>query len=66
MKLRDYLKSNKISARAFGDLIGVCELSMHRYVTGKRVPTASVMQKVLENTDGAVTPNDFFPQAASQ
>lgn len=59
MKLHLYLSENKITEAAFAEAIGVTRISVARYKAG-RVPEAEVMDRIIEATSGAVTPNDFF------
>lgn len=60
MKLRKYLKLNKISQTEFALLIGVSAQAISAFCLGTRIPRPDVMQKIFLATGGAVTPNDFF------
>jgi predicted transcriptional regulator len=59
MKLQTYIKREKLTPEAFGDLIGVSRQAVDRYVEG-RVPETEVMRKIILATKGRVRPNDFF------
>jgi transcriptional regulator with XRE-family HTH domain len=59
MRLKEYLEENRITRAEFARLIGVRHISVTRYTEG-RVPEASVMSKIIEQTNGQVTANDFF------
>ncbi len=61
MKLKLWLSENKISLQKFADLIDVpTSRTVHRYVTGERIPAPPMMQKIKDETGGAVMANDFY------
>lgn len=60
MKLSAYLKENNLTPQDFAPLIGVQWPAIYRYMSGKRVPTKPVLQKIFDVTKGAVTPNDII------
>ena len=60
MKLSDYLKERGISKTAFAQTIGVSHVTVSLWALGKRVPSGASMVRLLEVTEGAVQPNDFF------
>jgi transcriptional regulator with XRE-family HTH domain len=60
MTLTEYLHANKLTASEFARQMGVSPQAVHRYCDGDRLPRKSEMEKILELTDGVVTPNDFF------
>lgn len=60
--LENYLQVNGFSATEFGSKIGVSQVAVWRYLNG-RVPSASIMVRILNETGGKVTPNDFFLDA---
>ena len=64
MQLREYLKSNDITLPAFAETIGVSVQAVHRYVKGGRKPKPTVMDKIMDATQGNVQPNDFYSKAA--
>jgi hypothetical protein len=59
MKLSQYLEWKRISCAAFAQRLGVTRQAVHRYRAGQ-VPIWSVMEQIYDETDGAVTPNDFL------
>lgn len=61
MKLAQWLKANKVSARKFSEMIGVGQVAGHRYKHGQRIPEPQVMLRIMQVTKGAVTANDFYP-----
>lgn len=65
MKLSDWLSSNEIKDADFADRIGVSRQALHRYKTGKRVPERDVMFRIVSETDGSVTANDFYEGQAA-
>lgn len=59
MRLADYLTDNKISDATFAGSIGVERQAVFRYRTGERFPEKTILLKIYEATNGAVTANDF-------
>lgn len=66
MQLSEYLKAKGVSDEDFGQSIGVTRQAVHRYKTFDRFPDRPVLAKILEVTDGEVTPNDFLPAPTDQ
>jgi transcriptional regulator with XRE-family HTH domain len=64
MRLQDYLSEHGVTRAEFARRLGVKHISVTRYVSEGRVPEPSVMEKIIEVTDGKVTANDFFGLAA--
>lgn len=60
MKIRSYLKSNKITQAEFAALVGTSAQAISCFCLGQRIPRPDVMRKIFDATNGAVTPNDFF------
>lgn len=60
MDLRQYLDENDLSAAKFAEKIGVTPMSIFRYLRRERVPQAEVLARIIAETGGKVTPNDFF------
>ncbi len=60
MKLDAYLATHNITHDAFAAAIGTSRAAVTRYVTGDRVPSRSVMPRIVQATSGAVTANDFM------
>lgn len=58
--LRKILKSRKLSQQAFGDLIGVSQTAVRRYLNGERIPEPPVMRKIVKATNNTLTANDFY------
>ena len=65
MNLATYLSERKISDARFAELIGVSQVAVTRYATGKRVPRPEHMKRIREVTAGQVTPDDFFREGAA-
>lgn len=67
MKLRDYMTSRDLTAKAFAETIGATEFAVTKWLRGERRPSGDLMMRIVDATDGAVTPNDFFdlPERAS-
>ena len=64
MVLSEYLRKHDLSYAAFGERIGVKAQTVWRYANAERVPTPKVMRRIIEETDGAIGPGDFFGEAA--
>ncbi len=60
MKLARFLIAHQMTPAAFARLIGVTRNAVHRYVRGERMPAPEVMERIVQVTEGAVTPNDFY------
>lgn len=64
MHLSDYLSTEKISQEAFAALIGVSDVTVHRWVTGKSRPAWTHVGPIERETGGKVTAQDFVPVAS--
>lgn len=60
MRLSDFLSINGISNSDFALQIGTSKVSVGRYTSGRVVPRSEIMSKIVEATNGQVTPNDFY------
>lgn len=60
MKLLDWLVREKIPFAEFGTRIGRTGEAVRRYANGERVPDRATMPKIVRETRGEVTANDFF------
>jgi len=66
MKLGDFLSTQGFSVRDFAKTVNVTDAAMSRYVSGKRLPRAEIMQRIVEATEGNVQPNDFFEREPAE
>lgn len=57
--LRAWREAKKLSRAQLGEKLGVTSVAIGRYEQG-RVPEPSVLQKIIEVSEGQVTANDFF------
>jgi predicted transcriptional regulator len=60
MKLNEYLKTKKLSAKDFAKMIGVTEMSVHRYRKNLSVPATMIMSKIIQVTGNKVGFADFI------
>lgn len=60
VKLSEYLKDRNLSRAEFGNIIGVSQVAITRYINGLRIPRSVHLEAIAKATDGAVKPNDFF------
>lgn len=58
--LATYLTKSGETQAAFAERAGLSPSVLSRILTGKRAPTADVVEKVEKASDGKVTPNDLF------
>lgn len=66
MKLRPYLDEQNITPADFARMIKVEPASVHRYLTGERIPRMEILGRIIQVTRGAVQANDFFASAQSR
>jgi putative transcriptional regulator len=62
MTLSEYLAQNSIKVSAFALKVGVPPSTISRVMKRQRDPGLELLAKIMEATDGAVTPNDFLPE----
>ncbi|QRY69200.1 helix-turn-helix transcriptional regulator [Ensifer sp. PDNC004] len=60
MKLETYISDNDLTHEAFGKLVGATQVTINRYVNGKRFPSRDMMRRIHEATEGQVTVSDWF------
>ena len=60
MRLKEYLKLNKISNKEFANTLGISPVSLSRYINGERIPEKDIFFKIFKKTNGFVSPNDFY------
>lgn len=59
MKLNDFLYVRCISKSSFAERIGTTTATVSRIGSGLVVPRRELLQRIHEQTDGLVTPNDL-------
>jgi predicted transcriptional regulator len=59
MKIAEYLKNNNISVNQFAESVGVDRQNVYKWIKGT-VPRKSVIQKIVEVTNGNVNIGDFY------
>lgn len=60
MNLETYLSSTGMTQQIFAEKLGVKQSAISQWISGKRTPKRQMLPKIIEATDGKVTPNDFF------
>ena len=60
MLLKEYLQLNKISSKQFSRILKVSEISISRYIHGKRIPNRRILRAIFKETNGFVSANDFL------
>jgi DNA-binding XRE family transcriptional regulator len=67
--LRAFRRKKGLSLDQAAEALDIAKSSMSRIENGKQVITSDLMRRILEWTDGAVTPNDLVqfraPEAAA-
>lgn len=64
MKLADYLTAERINLSEFARLIGARNArTVQRYTKHGRIPSGTMMAKIMTATGGRVQPADFVPAA---
>lgn len=66
MNLADYINSKGMKRSAFAASIGVSPTIITQWCAGDAWPSAEMAMRIIEATDGAVTPNDFLASRVSQ
>lgn len=64
MRLAEYLKLENLTAAAFGRRIGASRSVVVRWALGERMPRPEAMQRINKATEGKVSPQDFYSEAA--
>jgi transcriptional regulator with XRE-family HTH domain len=59
--LRVYRQQNKLSLAAVAAAVGVSKATIGRIEQGLQTPSLELMFRLVNETNGAVTPNDFMP-----
>jgi transcriptional regulator with XRE-family HTH domain len=62
-RLRIYRQQNKLSLAAVAAAVGVTKATIGRIEQGLQTPSLELMFRLVNETHGAVTPNDFMPGA---
>ena len=62
MKLKEYLCLKRQSIEDFSRDLGLSYAAVRLYVNAGRGPTPKVMRRIVDITNGAVTPNDFYAE----
>ena len=62
MRLGEYLQLADISQTRFAALIGVQQATVSRYISGTKIPSATVVLKIRDLSKGAVALDDWAPE----
>lgn len=65
MTLADYLRNTGLTHSAFAAKLGVSQVTVYRWVTGRRFPDHKMILKVEEATNRKVKPADWFKERAA-
>lgn len=59
MDLKTYLSENSVDVQKLAERLDVSKEAIRLWASGKRMPRPDAMRRILEETKGTVTPNDF-------
>lgn len=62
MTLLEYLKVKGLTEAQFAERVNLSQSAINRYCRGLRLPDKDAMPAIINGTDGAVQPNDFFAE----
>lgn len=65
MNLADYLLAKNIRRTDFAEMIGVSQSYVTQLCQGQIWPGRDIASKIIEATNGDVTPNDFIRETGS-
>lgn len=65
MKLKEYLREQKIRYRVFAESLGITEQSLKNIVAGTRRPGLLLALKIEKLTDGLITPTQLADDYAN-
>ena len=60
MQIKKFLEKNGTSYSEFAKKVAGTPTSVFRYIKGTRFPDRDTLKKIYKETNGQVTPNDFF------
>jgi len=66
MTLKEWLEKEGLSPAQFAPRIERTAEAVRRYAAGERIPDRDTMPRIVEETRGEVTANDFFGIIASE
>ena len=67
MRLSEFLSQGGISLNEFARRVGAKNArTIQRYTKHGRIPSGSMMARIVRETDGKVQPNDFFELEAAE
>ena len=64
-KLARWLKDREISLSEFAPRVGVTHAQLSRVINERRRPSHRLMARIQHETEGEVTPNDWFEESAA-
>lgn len=60
--LRRWMDKHQTTLAQFGERHSIAQSTLSELINGKKCPSRDMMAKIALATDGAVMPNDFFPE----
>lgn len=65
MTLTEFMKSRSLTDAQLAEMLDCSPGALRKWRYGERTPRPDQMRRILEVTDGLVTPNDFLLSASS-
>ncbi len=65
MKLQDYITQSGLTDAQFAERVGVSQPHINKIRRGVVSPSLSVAERIMEATNGKVTPNDFLREVTA-
>lgn len=66
MKLSEWLTENRVSRAEFARQVGVSGAAITQWCDGSIYPSREMAERIVEVTNGSVTPNDFLGDGYDQ
>lgn len=64
MHLKKFMQRKELSTADVAQALGVTMFSVQRYLNAGRIPDPRIIVEIWKLSDGAVTPNDWFPEVS--
>lgn len=66
MQLKSFLTKHGLTETAFAERLGVSQVTINRYILGKRFPSPEMILRIAAETGGKVKVADWYEQVASK
>lgn len=63
MKIKEYIRINKLTYRSFAELVGLSPSTVHHFISGKNKSLSfSTIQKIVKGTSNRITFEDLMEE----